>query len=37
MSLQYCEDCDKNIDLDEDVEHFEQHKIEDAQIEEDGK
>jgi hypothetical protein len=26
MSIQYCTDCDKNIDLDKDVEHFDMHK-----------
>lgn len=26
MSIQYCEDCDKQIDTDFDCEHFEMHK-----------
>ena len=26
MSLEYCEECDKMIDLDTDAEHFEEHK-----------
>ena len=31
MGLEYCQKCERVIDLDEDVEHFEKH-----QLEEDG-
>jgi len=29
MPVQYCERCEKLIDLDEDVEHFDQHEVDD--------
>lgn len=34
MALQYCEECEKQIDLDSDVDHFEEHKGGSVKIEE---
>lgn len=36
MSMQYCETCEKQIDLDTDVEHFDEHSDHDCHLESGG-